>query len=194
MLKKCFNVLVLTLSLLFTSLAYAEHDPDDKYEAMCQSTGCFSDIKYPIKDLAKNREARVVQLFGHCGEQPNILLIDYVSSMSKSKSNRIKHDLQVWESPEKDHPYWKFVYSRSYITDKQNNIIKTYLNQCNKESFINVEIKDIMHLTVKRYCSAKVGSPIFPHAQGDLVCQNGVDEPNLLEQGYNDYLKDLKKQ
>lgn len=49
-----------------------------------------------------------------------------------------------------------------------------------------------MQLTVKRYCSAKVGSPIFSHAQGSLVCERGADESNLLEQGYMDFLKDTK--
>lgn len=193
MLKKYFTVYTLALTLLFANLTYAEHSPEDKYEAMCQSTGSFSDIKYPIKDLAKNKEARVLQLFGYCGEQPNLLIIDYITPVSGNSKNRNLHSIQVWQSPEQNYPYWHFVYNRHYVVDSKNKILKTHREECSKTSFINVEIPNMMQMTVNRYCSAKVGSPIFPHAQGNLVCKRGADEPNLLEQGYMDYLKDTKK-
>lgn len=190
--KKYFTALSLAFALSLANLAFAEHSPEDQYEGMCQSTGTFSDSKYSIEDFAKNKEARVLQLFGHCGEQPNTLIIDYITPVNSEAQPRNRHNLQVWQSPKKGQSYWRFVYNRYYIVDDQNNIIKTYRDKCSKTSFIDVNIPDIMHMTVNRYCSAKVGSPIFPHAQGNLVCKREAGEPNLLEQGYMDYLKDTK--
>lgn len=194
MLKKYLTICSFVLPLLLSNLVYAEHSPEDKYEAMCQSTGIFSDIKYPLSKLNKNKEARVLQLFGHCGEQPNLLIIDYITPVASISKPRNLHNLQVWQSPEKNHPYWHFVYNRHYVVDKENKILKTYRTECSKEIFINVELPNIMQMKVNRFCSAKVGSPIFPDAQGNLVCERGADEPNLLEQGYMDYLKDTRKQ
>lgn len=53
MLKKCFIITSLVLGLSFTNQVFAEHSPEDQYDAMCQATGVFSDINYSVSDLEK---------------------------------------------------------------------------------------------------------------------------------------------
>ena len=193
MLKKYFAALGLSICLGVANLAFANHDDKDHYEAMCQSTGIFTEAKLPIDELDKNGEARLVQLYGQCGDEPNVLIVDHITNSYVSSSPRVKHDIKVWESPKKKKPYWNYVYHRIYIADKDNKVIKTTLGKLEAIGFIDVEIPDIFSLTIKRYTSAKVGSPIFPDARGDILCKRGAEDMGLLEQGYMDYLNAKKK-
>lgn len=193
MFKKLLLLLSITATLTFTNFAYAEHSENDPYEAMCQSTGPYFDTKHPYNNLLKNKLARVMQLFGACGEKPNILIVDETFVLKNATPSVYRHNITVWESPQKSEFYWKPVYTRFYNVDKEGKIIKTWQDSPDKTSFINVLVEHPLSLTIKRYCSAKVGSPIFPDAQGDLLCQSGAEFLDFLEQGHRDYLHDMKK-
>jgi len=193
MLKKHFATLVLICALGLTNLAYAEHSNNDSYEAMCQSTGIYSDTKLPEHNLAKNKGYRVMQLFGACGEKPNLLVVDNATLLQGQTKEIVRHTVDIWESPKKDGAYWKIIYSRCYEVASQGTEVNTYRQEPDQTQFIEVVIPQISQMSIKRFCSAKVGSPIFPHAQGDISCQRGAGEDNYLEKGYFDYLKDNKK-
>ena len=194
--KKFFvsAALALTLSLGFANLTFANHENGDPYEGMCQSTGIYTDVKLPTKELGKNKEARLVQLFGQCGDNPNVLIIDYIDCPFRDFPPRHRHNIQVFESNKKGKPYWKYVYNRVYVTDDINhNVLERTRKEIDKTVFINVVINDMTRLTVERFTSAKVGSPIFPHAEGNIICNRGSEDEGLLERGYMDYLQDMNK-
>lgn len=185
MYKKFFVGLAMTLTLGLANFAAAEHGDDDPYDAMCQSTGVYSEVQ--------NKNQRVFQLFGKCGEAPNIFLMDEAQSLKDLAPAVSRHCVTVWASPKKSGVYWKQIYCRFYDIDVQGNVLKTWRDKPDKTNFLIVEAERPLALTVKRYCSAKVGSPIFPHAEGNIVVESGAEEWGFLEPGYEAYLKDMKK-
>ena len=185
MFKKCIAVVSLALSLGFSTMAFAEHDDKDPYKAMCQLTGAYS---ANVQTLENTNKTYAIQLYGHCGEAPNVIIIDEPRKQLKT----VTHTVTVWNSPKKNASYWKQVYKRYYDIDSQGKLVKTWRDEPDDTSFINADIQQPFTLVVKRYCSAKKGSPIFPHAEGDLICNRGVEDEGFLERAFMDYSKEFK--
>lgn len=190
-LKKTAALLALTLTLSMTNSSYAEHSDDDKYEAMCQMSGGYADVKYPSQQLGKNKVAHLVKLVGACGEKPNLLVLDTLYPLFREEGTG--HRVQIWESQGRG-LYWKMVYYSDYKVNKQEEVTSRWREKPDETSFVKVTSNQPLSLTVERYCSAKKGSPIFPSAEGNMLCdvKNGI-EGNIFEIALEDYYRDIKK-
>lgn len=190
-LKKSAALLTMALTFFMANHSYAEHSDDDKYEAMCQMSGGYADVKYPSQQLPKNKVAHLVKLVGACGEKPNILVVDTLYPLFKNAGTG--HRVQVFESQGKG-LYWKMVFYGDYEINPQGNIINRWIDKPDRTSFVKVNSTQPLSLIVERYCSAKKGAPIFPSAEGNMFCdvKNGI-EGNIFEIAFEDYLKYVKK-
>lgn len=193
--KKLFTSALVLGMLTMASLVSAEHDDKDPYDAMCQSTGIFRAANYTLLDAAKNDNTYYqVQLYGHCGEQPNLLEIDKVKLLNRSASQPATalHKVEFWQSPKRNGgPYWRLVYAKEYYTNPEGQVLKSQkLGNHDDENFLMVESQSIMDMVITQYVSAKKGGPIFPSALAPIQCDRGEVEENLiLEIAYMDYLK-----
>lgn len=193
MLRKLFLGCALFTMSIF-NVASAEHDDNDPYEAMCQSTGTYAVKNDASKYFAPQKGYFAVQLFGHCGEQPNELLLD--SAKLNSENGTEEHSFQVWHSPKnKQGNWWRMVYSKDYVLNKAGNVLSSRLGEKkNDEWFLDIKSERVGSFVISPFTCAKKGGPLFPDARGQLVC--GLSEPignNVLEQGYIEYMATKSK-
>lgn len=185
------------LVMLMTSIPLAgfAHGDDDQYDAMCQSTGAYHTPKYAYEDYAKNHKYMLLQLFGHCGEQPNYLEIDNVLVLNFAEQKRHKalerHTIEFWASPKKGDPtdYWQRVFGKTYYTNAEGRVVKTVKSEYDHTRVLVVKQEDIHGFVIVEHISAKIGGPLFESALGPIPCVRGSEQEGLLEQGYLDYQK-----
>lgn len=186
------------LVMLMTSAPFAAfaHGLEDKYDAMCQSTGPYHTTKYAYEDYAKNKQYLLLHLWGHCGEQPNYLEYDFVRPATPVEKKKIKgsvdvHHIDFWASPKKDDlsEYWTNVFSKIYYTDASGKVLKDVKADRDFTKVLVIKEQDLSNFIITERISAKVGGPLFDSALGPIPMVRGSEEEGLIERGYLDYKK-----
>ena len=195
--KKLFSTLLTAGMLCLSLTAFANHDPSDKYEAMCQSTGGYAAVKQSPEYFQINKKYMLVQLFGHCGEEPNILEIEKASLLDKPVNGATEvHNVTFWRSPEKDKPYWEMVFSKDYFTTADGKVIESKLGPSeSKTMYLKITQEHIQDMTIHEFVAAKPGARLKPSALGSVYCKSsGIEGSNvMLEAAYMDYQKAMSK-
>ncbi len=189
-LSQLFLLAATVATLSFTAVAAANHSQDDPYVAMCQSTGTYCNVKLNPQDAAKHAGYQTMQLFGKCGDEPNILIMDNATL----RKNTTLHATSVWQSPRRDSGYWRMIFAKDYIVaNADGKVLDAKLRDLDEENFLEVKsIRPMFEMKIDRFCSAKKGSPIFPNAMGPIHCEGCSDESGMLERCYMDYMNSSK--